>query len=97
MNTARGGLLESLDVVERALRSGTAFRRAASMPYHRSRPAITRCYGLGATQAAWVRGRLIITPHTAWYSENAAHDMRHKAAETVALYLRHGTLRHRIV
>ena len=48
-------------------------------------------------QEAWVRGRLIVTPHTAWYSENAAHEMRHKAAETVALYLKVGTLRHRIV
>ena len=34
-------------------------------------------------QPTWLAGRLIITPHAAYYSPDAVHDMRHKGAVLV--------------
>ena len=45
---------------------------------------------------SWLEGRLIINPHTAYYSEEALYEMRHKAAETVRLSLVEGKTRSRI-
>jgi D-3-phosphoglycerate dehydrogenase len=36
---------------------------------------------------SWLDGRLIINPHTAYYSEEALYEMRYRAAETVRLFL----------
>lgn len=95
VNTARGGLLQSLDVVEKALQSGQ-LSGAGFDALPQEPPGDHPLLRAWRERAAWVRGRLIITPHTAWYSESAYQDMRHKAAETVGLYLRRGTLRHHI-
>ncbi len=40
----------------------------------------------------WVQGRLILSPHAAFYSAASFEDMRRKAMETAMLYLREGTL-----
>lgn len=96
VNTARGGLLESLDVIEGALKSGR-LSGAGFDALPQEPPGDHPLLRAWREHAPWVRGRLIITPHTAWYSESAYQDMRHKAAETVGLYLRDGTLRNRIV
>ena len=45
----------------------------------------------------WLRNRLVITPHTAQYSETALYDMRYLAAETVALFFNQRELRNRII
>ena len=47
--------------------------------------------------APWLRNRLFITPHTAFYSEKALYDMRFKAAETIALFFEKNELRNQIV
>ena len=47
--------------------------------------------------APWLRDRLVITPHTAYYSEKALYDMRYKAAETIALFFEKNELRNHIV
>jgi D-3-phosphoglycerate dehydrogenase len=44
----------------------------------------------------WLDGRLIINPHTAYYSEEALCEMRYKAAETVRLCLVEDKIRNRI-
>ncbi|MDP1691575.1 MAG: C-terminal binding protein [Burkholderiaceae bacterium] len=96
VNTARGGLLESLDAIERALRSGQlAGAGLDALP--QEPPGDHPLLRAWRKQEAWVRGRLVVTPHTAWYSESSVLDMRHKAAQTIGLYLKDGTLRHRIV
>lgn len=41
----------------------------------------------------WTVGRVIITPHAAWYSPAGARDCREKAARTVITYLTEGKLR----
>lgn len=95
VNTARGGLLESFDVIEKALKSGR-LSGAGFDALPQEPPGDHPLLRAWRERAPWVRGRLIITPHTAWYSESAYRDMRHKAAETAGLYLKDGTLRNRI-
>ena len=43
-------------------------------------------------QEEWIRGRLILTPHAAFYTEPAFADMRRKAMEVVLYSLRDGRL-----
>jgi D-3-phosphoglycerate dehydrogenase/C-terminal binding protein len=38
----------------------------------------------------WVRGRLVLSPHAAFYSPAAAVDLRRKSVQTVLAVLRHG-------
>ncbi len=40
----------------------------------------------------WIRGRVLLTPHAAFYSANSLADLRRKAIETAFYYLRDGTL-----
>ena len=40
----------------------------------------------------WIRGRVILGPHGAWFSPDAFADVRTKCAETVISYLRDGRL-----
>jgi D-3-phosphoglycerate dehydrogenase/C-terminal binding protein len=47
--------------------------------------------------APWLQGHLIITPHTALYSEKSLYDMRYMAAETVSMFLNQNEFRNRIV
>lgn len=92
VNTARGGILD-LDALAAALTAGhvqaAGLDVLADEPPDPSHPLI----------AAWIAGnptiagRLIITPHAAFHSPEAQADMRRKAAETAALYLREGRLR----
>jgi D-3-phosphoglycerate dehydrogenase len=39
---------------------------------------------------AWARGRLILTPHAAFFSPESLRDLRRKAAETARDYLAGG-------
>jgi len=95
VNTARGGILDGLDPLEEALRGGRL--AAAALDVLPDEPPKQH-----PLVAAWradadgVRGRLLITPHAAWYSERGWVEMRSKAAETARLYLMEGRLRNRI-
>ena len=44
----------------------------------------------------WLEGRLMVTPHNAFHSDEAAVEMRRNAAETARLFLEDGILRNRI-
>jgi phosphoglycerate dehydrogenase-like enzyme len=92
VNCARGGVLSGLSDVEEALRSGrlgaAAFDVLPSEP-----PAEHPLLDAWRRDEAWLRGRLIINPHAAWYSEQGWYDMRYKAARTARMYLLEGRLR----
>ena len=45
---------------------------------------------------AWLRGRLIITPHNAFYSDRSMYEARHEAAMTARLFLEQRLQRNRI-
>jgi D-3-phosphoglycerate dehydrogenase len=44
----------------------------------------------------WLAGRLVITPHNAFYSDHAAIEMRRNAAKTVRILLDEGRLRNQV-
>ena len=96
INTARGGILADLDCLEEALRSGHL--EAAALDVLPDEPPkdhpLIRAW---RQDDDWIRGRLVITPHSAYYSERGSYEMRYKAAETARLYLVHGRLRNQIV
>jgi D-3-phosphoglycerate dehydrogenase len=92
VNTARGEIIE-FDALHRALRDETiqaagldVLEREPPDPEH---PLMTAW----REDAEWVRGRLLLTPHAAFYCEEALHEMRQKAAETAYTYLVDGRLR----
>lgn len=97
INTARGGLLAGLTPLERVLRSDRL--RAAALdvlpkePPDWDHPLIAAW----SSRAEWLRGRLIINPHSAYYSESAWRDMRFNSAETIRMFLETGTVRNRIL
>jgi phosphoglycerate dehydrogenase-like enzyme len=43
-------------------------------------------------EETWLRHRLLLTPHSAFYTPESARDMRSIAARTAARYLRDGRL-----
>lgn len=95
VNTARGELLTDLDALQAALRSGrlaaAAIDTLAEEP-PRQHPLLSAW----RSREDWLAGRLVITPHNAFYSDHAAVEMRTNAARTVRILLDEGRLRNRI-
>jgi lactate dehydrogenase-like 2-hydroxyacid dehydrogenase len=92
INTARGGVVD-LDAVHDGLRSGRI--GAAGLDVLAQEPP-DRTHALlaaWARQEPWLEGRLLITPHAAFYSPESLADMRRLSAQAVADFLRDGTLR----
>ncbi len=92
INTSRGGTMD-LDAVGAALRdniiAGAALDVLPEEPLNYDHPLIK------AFEASedWLDGRLIITPHAAFYSPDSVIDMRRIATENVVNYLNSGKLR----
>ena len=95
VNTARGGLLESFDVLEQALREN--WIHAAGLDVLPQEPPGNHpLIEAWRNREDWLEGRLWITPHLAFFSNQAWYEMRYKAAETVKLFFEHGILRNQI-
>ncbi len=92
VNTARGGLCAGFGPLHTALRDGRL--AAAGLDVLPEEPPgdhpLIRAW---RDRAPWLAGRLTITPHTAYYSEQAWAEMRAKAAETALMALTQGRLR----
>ncbi|MFV0295072.1 MAG: NAD(P)-dependent oxidoreductase, partial [Hyphomicrobiaceae bacterium] len=83
VNTARGPIVE-IDGVYEGLKSGHL--AAAGLDVVPVEPPVAPLPKLIAAYRArepWLTGRLVITPHAAFYSPEAHHDTRVKAAETM--------------
>ncbi|TDK32329.1 C-terminal binding protein [Rhizobium deserti] len=95
VNTARGELIDDLDALEQALRSGHL--AAAAIDTLVEEPpgdhALLRAW---RDREEWLAGRLVITPHNAFYSDHAAIEMRLNAAKTVRILLDEGRLRNQV-
>jgi phosphoglycerate dehydrogenase-like enzyme len=95
VNTARGELLDDLDALEAALRNGH-LAAAAIDTLAKEPPGNHPLLTAWRERSNWIEGRLVITPHNAFYSDHAAIEMRHNAAQTVNILLREGRLRNQI-
>ena len=95
INTARGALIESLDVVEEALRSGQ-LSAAGFDCLPQEPPAAHPLIAAWRRREAWLEGRLAITPHNAFFSDRGWRDVRFQAAQTARLFLEERVLRNEI-
>lgn len=86
VNTARGGLIESLDLVESALRSGQLAAAGLDV-LPQEPPAEHSLIRAWRERETWLLGRLLVTPHNAFYSDYAFAECRFNAARTARLYL----------
>lgn len=92
VNTSRGAVVD-LDALYGALRAGRPAGAALDVlpdePADDSHPLI-RAY---MAREDWLEGRLMVTPHAAFYSPPGLIDLRSKAVATAAARVRDGTLR----
>jgi lactate dehydrogenase-like 2-hydroxyacid dehydrogenase len=95
VNTARGELIQDLDALEAALRSGHV-AAAAIDTLVQEPPGDHALLTAWRNREDWLAGRLVITPHNAFYSDHAAIEMRQNAAKTVRILLDEGRLRNQI-
>jgi D-3-phosphoglycerate dehydrogenase len=86
VNTARGMLIESLDLIEQSLKSGQM--AAAGLDVLPVEPPQSHSLiDAWRNHEEWLKGRLIITPHNAFYSDYSMYEARYNAAETARLFL----------
>ena len=86
VNTARGPIIDIDALAREALRSGhLAGVRGSTWSRwsRRSNRSWNCCQARTARGRAWCEGRLIITPHSAYFSPQAWEDIRTKSAETM--------------
>lgn len=95
INIARGGLVD-LAALEDALREGRL--EAAGLDVLPKEPPDVSMPLVGAwqRQEPWLHGRLILTPHAAFFSAAGYRDMRTFSAEILLSYLTEGTLRNNV-
>jgi lactate dehydrogenase-like 2-hydroxyacid dehydrogenase len=90
INTARGGV-QDMDAIHEGLSSGRIAGAGLDVMFVQEPPPdhpLLRDFAAGRLD-----GRLILSPHAAFYSPDALLDMRVKSAETMMMYLRQGRLR----
>ena len=92
INTARGGLID-VGALAAALRDGRIGGAGLDVlpaeppdPMHPLLQALAR-------REPWLEGRLLLTPHVAWFSDAGRTDLRRKSAETARDYLTQQRLR----
>lgn len=91
INTARGPIVD-LDALAAALRDGRMAGAGLDVlpkePADSSHPLIAAW----RSREAWLDGRLVLTPHAAFYSPASMVDLRLKSVEVAVTYLRDGRL-----
>ena len=80
INTARGGLIKDLDLLYDALKSNKISHLALDVLLDEP-PKNGKLIDAWRKSEEWLNGRLIINPHTSYYSQESYKEMRIKAAE----------------
>ena len=91
INTARGEICDTAALLE-GLRSNKL--ACVGLDVLPKEPAATNDPWVAAWQAdePWIRGRVLLNPHSGYYSPDSFVDLRRKAMETAYFYLRDGKL-----
>ena len=95
INTARGNILKDLDCLYEALKNdyiNSVGLDVLPQEPPRKHPLIEDW----KEGKDWIKGRLIINPHSSYYSLDSWEEMRYKAAETINIFLSKGILRNQI-
>lgn len=79
VNTARGGLLDDIDTLYEPLKSGHLHQVFLDV-LPKEPPRQGRLINAWLKRESWLDGRLLINPHTAYYSNDAYREMRSKAS-----------------
>ena len=92
INTARGPIID-LDALHDAMRDGTVL--AAGLDVLPDEPANLNAPLISAwhRNEDWLKHRLVVTPHSAFYTPESVRDIRAFSARTAAVYLRGGRLK----
>jgi D-3-phosphoglycerate dehydrogenase/C-terminal binding protein len=92
INTARGPIVD-LDAMYEALKAGTPSGAGLDVlpqePADNSHPLV-KAY---MDREEWLEGRLMLSPHAAFYSPPGLRDLRFKAVATAAGRVRDGSVR----
>lgn len=95
VNTSRGKVVD-IDALERALKAGiVGFAGLDVLPTEPPEPPPSLLVSWRDNDD-WIKGRLIVTPHAAFYSEESDRDMRIKASTTVLEVLNGQNPRNRV-
>ena len=91
VNTARGGVVD-VDALYDAMKDGTVL--AAGLDVLPEEPADPQRRLIKAWQdgEAWLKHRLVLTPHSAFYTPESMRDIRFLSSRTAARYLRDNRL-----
>jgi lactate dehydrogenase-like 2-hydroxyacid dehydrogenase len=91
INTARGEICDTVALLEGLKSDKLACVGLDVLP---KEPASTDDPWVAAWQAnePWIRGRVLLNPHSGYYSPDSFVDLRRKAMETAYFYLRDGKL-----
>jgi lactate dehydrogenase-like 2-hydroxyacid dehydrogenase len=90
INTARGRSSISMLWPRRCVRQGGGCRARRSA--QGTRQSATSADRAWTAREDWLRGRLLFTPHAAFYSPAAMQDMQRKAVEVILPYIDEGRL-----
>ncbi len=92
VNTARGAIAD-LDAVHDALREGRLGGAGIDVQPREPPDPDSALVAAFRTQPSWVAGRLLLTPHAAFYSPQSWRELREKCAATARDFLVKGWLR----
>lgn len=86
VNTARGALIENLDILEKALKDNHLNMVMLDVLPHEP-PQNHALIKAWKESYSWVSGRLIINPHTSYYSKQSSYEQRFNVANNALRYI----------
>jgi phosphoglycerate dehydrogenase-like enzyme len=92
INTARGPIVDTHALL-RGIEAGAIGGAALDVLPQEPPDPDDKLVAAYRVPPSWLAGRLILTPHAAFYSPESWYDLRYKAADTAGDWLKKGKLR----